>query len=77
MASRRTFSSEFKARVVHEALKERETTSELAPALKWLLVKSFNGRKKLFVNFNLYLVVNILAKKAPPKMNRSVFSNKK
>ena len=30
MASRRTFSSEFKARVVREALKEQETTSELA-----------------------------------------------
>ncbi len=30
MASRRTFSSEFKARVVSEALKEQETTSELA-----------------------------------------------
>ncbi len=30
MASRRTCSSEFKARVVREALKEQETTSKLA-----------------------------------------------
>ncbi len=30
MASRRKFSSEFKACVVREALKEQETTSELA-----------------------------------------------
>ncbi len=76
MASRRTFSSEFKARVVREALKEQETTSELARCFEVApsqIIQSFNERKKLFLNLNLYLVANILAKKAPPKMNISVF----
>ncbi len=46
MVSRRTFSSEFKARVVREALKEQETTSKLARRFEVAPSQIIQGKKE-------------------------------
>ncbi len=68
MVARRKFSSEFKARVVREALKEQETTSELVRRFEVAPSQIIQWKKEALSQLESLFGVNILAKKVPPKM---------